>query len=357
VLQNELNRAGLPRRVDDPTPFERDHAGSIGPGGTYRELADPKSGDVVGYVHSWRADYADHAEVLKRDGTTVWTGTTGEQAGKSGELSPLDVVPWDAVVGLGVAATKAGIAALRSAVGKAIAESAEQGLAEAAGGVTRTAAADVTGKLAGDVSGEVSVDVIGKAGARNAPASGLAGTGVPRPLGPIAGATEVGVTPGDYYAALSHVFPEHYLNPIARAVDGIGERAAQRVVANPRFVEAVQNGQWPLAGTLFHSAAAQEARALPSSAIPSGWSVQAERVVQAGAGGSRADLLLSGPANQLIEFDWKTSGASAISSASRKEMTRHAGQISVNVGGTLVTQESRSWIDFVRPLLPGIEWP
>jgi len=116
-------------------------------------------------------------------------------------------------------------------------------------------------------------------------------------------------------------------------VDGIGQRAAARVVADPRFVQAVQSGNRTLAGTLFHSAAAQEARAIPASALPPGWVIDAELVIQAGAGGSRVDILLRGPAGQIIEYDWKTTGRSALSYGSRREMTRHAGQITTNIGG------------------------
>ncbi|WP_346534347.1 hypothetical protein [Micromonospora sp. DPT] len=174
---------------------------------------------------------------------------------------------------------------------------------------------------------------------------------------PIAGATEVTVTQAEYQAALNQVLPSQFRNQVAQAVDSIGQRAAQRAAANPQFVGAVQSGNWRLAGTLFHSAAAQEARALPASALPPGWTLQAERVIQSGAGGSRADLLLTGPAGELVEFDWKTSGTSALTSAARREMARHAGQITTNIGGTLTTQESRSWMDLVRPLMPGIRWP
>ena len=165
------------------------------------------------------------------------------------------------------------------------------------------------------------------------------------------------VSQAEYEAALRLTFPGQYAHELAVTVDGIGNRAAQRAVANPQFVAAAQSGNWALAGTLFHSAAAQEARALPASALPTGWVIEAERVIQAGAGGSRADVLLHGPAGDIVEFDWKTSGRSALSSGSRQEMSRHAGQISTNIAGQLTTQESRSWIDYVRALLPGINWP
>jgi hypothetical protein len=83
----------------------------------------------------------------------------------------------------------------------------------------------------------------------------------------------------------------------------------------------------------------------------------AERTIQAGRGGSRADLLFEGPGGQVIEFDWKTRGASALSSRTEQQMARHATQIGANMGGTVTRQESRSWIDYVRPLMPGVNWP
>ncbi len=204
---------------------------------------------------------------------------------------------------------------------------------------------------------------LGTAAAHGAAAVGtdLAGGAVhqaaaPSPLPSIAGAEDVRVAEADYRAALELGFPGQFADRISVAVDGIGRRAAQRAVADARFVAAVQSGNRTLAGTLFHSAAATEARALPASALPGGWVVEAERVIQAGAGGSRSDVLLRGPAGEIIEFDWKTTGGSALSYGSRREMTRHAGQLITNIGGQLTRQESRSWIDYVRPLMPGVDW-
>ncbi len=92
----------------------------------------------------------------------------------------------------------------------------------------------------------------------------------------IAGAEEITLTQAQYQTALSHVFPSQYLNPITQTVDGIGQRAAQRAVEDPRFIQAVQSRNWTLAGTLFHSAARQEARAIPATALPAGWKIDAE---------------------------------------------------------------------------------
>jgi hypothetical protein len=166
-----------------------------------------------------------------------------------------------------------------------------------------------------------------------------------------AGAEEIRMSADEYRAALSKVFPGQALNEVSSMVDGIGERAAQRAAADPRFVALYQGGNMRDAGTLFHSAAAQEARSLPQNAVPSGWRLSAERTIQAGRGGSRADIFLEGPTGEIVEFDWKTSGASALTSKTVSQMSRHAGQITTNVAGTLTTQESRSWVDFIRPLL------
>jgi hypothetical protein len=182
-----------------------------------------------------------------------------------------------------------------------------------------------------------------------------AGSGtVTQALAPIAGATEMRVTQVQYEAALQHVFASHYLNPITRTVEGIGQRAARLAVDNPRFIQAIQQRNWTLAGTLFHSAAAIEARAVLAAALPPGWTLEAEQTIQHGLGGSRADILLQGPKNEVVEFDWKTSGRSALSTPSRREMVRHAGHIAANIGGTLTVQESRTWVDFVREVRPGL---
>ncbi len=118
-------------------------------------------------------------------------------------------------------------------------------------------------------------------------------------------------------------------------------------------MRALAQNDMKLAGTLFHSAAAQEVRALPASALPSGWKISAETTLKAGLGGSRADVFLEGPAGELIEFDWKTTGRSAITRKTIRQMDKHAGHVKALTNGrTLATQESRSWTDYVLPLLP-----
>jgi hypothetical protein len=163
---------------------------------------------------------------------------------------------------------------------------------------------------------------------------------------------EIRLTETEYKAALKQVFPAKYLEPIARTVDEIGQRAAEKVSQNPAFIKAVQNGDWKMAGTLFHSAAKDAVREVPAGVLPAGWSISAEVTIQSGLGGSRLDVFLNGPAGEMVEFDWKTTGASALSTASRREMLKHAGQVVANLNGKLTTQQSRSWVDYVRPLLP-----
>lgn len=167
----------------------------------------------------------------------------------------------------------------------------------------------------------------------------------------IEGATEVRMTLEEYKAALGHVFPSDALDPVASMIDGVGSRAAKRAVENPRFMQAIQQNNMTLAGTLYHSAAAQEIREISATAVPKGWKVTAEYTLKAGKGGSRADVFLEGPAGELVEFDWKTTGQSGLKSIS--QMEKHAGQVrALKNGASLASQQSRSWTDYVRALLP-----
>ena len=175
-------------------------------------------------------------------------------------------------------------------------------------------------------------------------------------LNPIAGAHEIALTRSEYSAALGHVLPSHALDPVSSYADSVGHAAARAAVLNPAFVAALQAGNMTLAGTLCHSAAAGVIRA-GTNAAPTGWTPRAELTIQSGRGGSRADVFLTGPAGAIVEIDWKTTWRSGLSHASRSEMTRHAGQIATNIGGTLTRQESRSWMDYVRSVWPGAPLP
>jgi len=170
-----------------------------------------------------------------------------------------------------------------------------------------------------------------------------------------AGAVEIRMTAQEYEAALRHVFPSHALNRTASMIDGIAANAAQTVSKDPRFLSAWATNDMKTAGNIFHSFAAQEARTIPPSAVADGWTLTAERTIKSGKGGSRADIFLEGPDKEIIEIDWKTTGTSAL--ASKSQMAKHAGHIRVELGGKLTVQESRSWVDYVRPLLPWLHRP
>jgi len=164
-------------------------------------------------------------------------------------------------------------------------------------------------------------------------------------------AIEIRVSGTEYLRALEHVFPHQYFDEALRAVDDIGRTAARNVVRNPAFLEAVRRRNWALAGTYFHSAAAAEGRlAAQAGRLPAGWRFEFELVVQSGKGGSRLDVFLRGPAGEVLELDCKTTGRSALSTGSRREMARHATQIAdpKNLGLTLTGQRSVSWVDEAR---------
>jgi len=167
---------------------------------------------------------------------------------------------------------------------------------------------------------------------------------------------EIKVSQDEYKQALKRVFPADQLDSVARTVDEVGQRAAERVAKDPEFLKALTNEDWTTAGNLFHDAAKREARALPPGALPTGWRLTAEETIQAGKGGSRLDLLLRGPGGERLEFDWKTTAMSALSKPSRDEMVKHLGDIWLNVGGTTFRQQSRSWTDYVRPYFPAFHW-
>jgi hypothetical protein len=174
--------------------------------------------------------------------------------------------------------------------------------------------------------------------------------GVPRASPGPAGAVTIKLSPEQYAKALSHVFPSHSLNSTASLIDGIGANAASAMAKDSKFLAAWARDDMKLAGTLFHSAAAKEVRQVPPSSLPSGWKIAAERTLKSGKGGGRADVFLEGPAGQIVEIDWKTTGGSAFSSKAVKQMEKHAGQIRVE-GPVNLSQESRSWVDYMRAFL------
>lgn len=311
----------------------------------FTPLADPDTGATIGYAKSG----ADSL-ICDLQGDIVHWGDTPITP-SAVQLDDLILIGGTLVKGGGKLLARGGAALVRSAVVRRVSNRVLMRL--------RTVAAAVK------IGTSYAVPIVGgELGARaviTAEQRVVAGTleeaasrATARTLSPIAGAIEVRLTKAQYEAALQNVFPSHYLNPITQIVDVIGRKAARRAVANPQFIQAIQQRNWTLAGTLFHSAAAVEARAVPVAALPPGWKLNAERTLQSGLGGSRVDILLLGPDGQVVEYDWKTRAISALSTSSRREMTRHAGHIATNVGGTLTVQESRTWIDFVRERRPDL---
>lgn len=170
--------------------------------------------------------------------------------------------------------------------------------------------------------------------------------------------TVVSLVYDDYLQALSHVFPQRYLDDVTRIVDRIGERAAANVARDPAFVALCRQRRWNLAGTRFHNEAKVVGRQMVTAGeAPANWLF--EYTVQSGRGGSRLDVLARGPARELIEIDWKTTGRSALSTKSRDEMVKHAGHVGMNLQQQLSGQTSVSWVDLVRSHLAAenIVWP
>jgi hypothetical protein len=117
--------------------------------------------------------------------------------------------------------------------------------------------------LAPSIAGQVAAPVVLSASEQSV--GDVVGSAITRAT--IPEAEEVVVSQAAYEAALNMVFPSHYAHDVALLVDAIGNRAAQRAMQNRAFVQALQNGNRTLAGTLFHSAAAAEAQAVPVAAL------------------------------------------------------------------------------------------
>jgi hypothetical protein len=178
----------------------------------------------------------------------------------------------------------------------------------------------------------------------------------------VAGATTVQVSPAEYAARLGFVFPQQFDNAVLNAVERAGQQAATVLsnASNPtgaRFIQACQARQWTLAGTLFHAEAARQLTAIAATLTGQGIQITAEDTVQAGTGGSRLDVTAVDATGNHYNIDWKTTGRSALTAKARAELQRHAGQYAANRGATLDVQISKSWVDFVRALIPGVTWP
>ena len=107
---------------------------------------------------------------------------------------------------------------------------------------------------------------------------------------------------------------------------------------------------------MFHAEAARQLRLIVASSSP-GFQIVAEDTIQAGKGGSRLDVTAIDPTGKHYDIDWKTTGRSALSNSSRSELQRHSVQYQINRGAQLDVQISKSWVDFVRPFIPNVQWP
>ena len=161
-----------------------------------------------------------------------------------------------------------------------------------------------------------------------------------------------------YEAALMPVFPGISLNPVFRAVDEIGDAVARRALADTNFVALLRAGDVTGAGTRFHRIARDYIRnGHPGVTLPSGWTIRAEEEIAVGGRRARADLVLRSPQGTIVEIDWKTTGRSGMESVAR--MDRRAGLIRDAAARlypdfanrTLTVQESRSYTDYLRPLV------
>lgn len=187
------------------------------------------------------------------------------------------------------------------------------------------------------------------------PAAGVAGTG-------IAGSTVVHVSQPEYEARLGFVFPQQYDVAVINAVELAGQRAAAVLsnAATPegaRFIQTCQGGNFTLAGTLFHAEAARQLGQLAARTLPGVQVIVPEDLVQAGPGGSRLDVSAIDANGNHYSIDWKSTGRSALTAKARSQMRKHATQYQANRGAALNTQISKSWVDFVRALIPNVRWP
>ena len=171
---------------------------------------------------------------------------------------------------------------------------------------------------------------------------------------------EIRLSDDQYLKALEHVYPQDFLDVVKRSIDEIGMKAANSIVSDQKFVNACSERNWKLAGTLFHSRAKEVGVAQAKSGLlPASFQFTFEETIQSGKGGSRLDIYIKGPAGEFMEYDWKTTGRSALRKESRDEMVKHAAQLKNNRGEILTHQQSVSWMDFVRgrPELAGIKLP
>jgi hypothetical protein len=168
--------------------------------------------------------------------------------------------------------------------------------------------------------------------------------------------TTIEASQEEYEKALENVFPAEAFDPIFAIINKAGAAAGSVVAGDPTFQQYLSKKKtWVRAGTMFHNEASNQGKALAGSA-PAGWTVKFEHTVASGLGGSRLDVHAIGPNGEHIEVDWKTSGISALGSI--KQMEKHKKHAEQKAQQPLTRQQSKSWLDFVRPHLPsGFQLP
>lgn len=322
-----------------------------------RSTTDSDMYEIYGRLHHWEVvpggigspgREVDRADLVRIGGFVPETGETltsrqidsrdGVAVAENGPVEYLlDAIAIAGIVRSVGSAVVNGLAA--RAERAAAAEAAELAPRLGAPSAAATAGSAAEGRLAGSLAPSAEASVTA------------------RPTASATGADVVTMSERDYLEARWRNFPADQLDPVARFVDDIGQQAALKAIENPKFVAAVARGDLTAAGTQFHSEAAKIVNALPEGALP-GWELRAELTIQGGKGGSRADVLAQGPGGVLREFDWKTTGRSGLDSIG--QMEKHADQIGTQItplrGGTLSGQESRSWVDYVKPLMPQAPW-
>lgn len=140
--------------------------------------------------------------------------------------------------------------------------------------------------------------------------------------------------------------------PAVEVAEDVGAKTATAFANDPRLMRLYENGGRDMtpAGNAFHNMAMREARAVPASALPPGWSMTAEESFKAGGMRGRADIMLRGPNGEMVEIDWKTGLESALEGT--KGVDRRAGIIQQATGSAgRHLQISRHWTELVDDAL------
>jgi hypothetical protein len=166
-----------------------------------------------------------------------------------------------------------------------------------------------------------------------------------------------------YEQALNMSYPSQFSDVASKIVEELGNQASRAAAGDPEFIKALKARDFREAGNIFHRTANQIAKSGGiASSVPPGYKIETEKTIQSGAGGSRLDVFIEGPTGALTEVDWKPRARTAYGKPAEEEMQKHASQASdpANLNKSITSQQSRHWIDLVRPLLqstyPDIKW-